>query len=44
MVRLLGVEARLCYEHALAKNPHQPEVAERLQALKAKKVGKPLPD
>ena len=36
--------ARLCYERALQKNPNQPEVTERLNALKAKKVGRPLPD
>jgi Tfp pilus assembly protein PilF len=36
--------ARLCYERALQMNPTQPEVTERLNALKSKKVGRPLPD
>ena len=32
------------YERALAKNPNQPEVTARLTSLRAKKIGRPLPD
>jgi tetratricopeptide (TPR) repeat protein len=36
--------AAVLYERALAKDPHQPEVARRLDSLRLKRVGKPLPD
>jgi hypothetical protein len=32
------------YERALAKDPNQPEVTARLTSLRAKKIGRPLPD
>jgi Tfp pilus assembly protein PilF len=40
----LPERAAVLYERVLAEDPHQPAVAERLNSLRAKKVGKPLPD
>lgn len=40
----LPERSAVLYERALARNPNQPEVSQRLVSLRARKIGRPLPD